>query len=241
MKYSKAFPLALLIILSTTALADTYAGDGAPVSGWTTGQGGNTYFNNTSFDGAWRNVGFCMAGGGMCNPLGGNPGALPFWADSATVAPENILFNATGTMNTATLLISIAGLKASDVFGVYNAADPSQMLVLGNGLGTSGSPFNLADLGWDQYGFYLSNQYGTFFSQSGVDGTADSGNQHFVVFQGEGSTYFVGMEDQPFDISDRDYNDILIKVQAIPEPSTLLMMCTGLLGAAGAIRRRFLQ
>jgi len=241
MKCSKIVPLALLVLISTAALADTYAGDGAPVVGWTTGQSGNTYFNNTSSDGGSKNVGFCMAGGGMCNPLGGNPGALPFWATSATIAPENIMFNATGPASTATLLISIAGLKSSDVFGVYNVADPTQMIALGNGLGVSGSPFDPVGLGWTQYGFYLSNQYGTFFSQSGLDGTADSGNQHFVVFQGDGGAFFIGMEDKPFDISDRDYNDILIKVQAIPEPSTLLMMCTGLLGAAGAVRRKFLR
>jgi len=115
------------------------------------------------------------------------------------------------------------------------------MLALGNGLGVSGSPFDPSGLGWTQYGFYLSNQFGTFFSQSGLDGTTDSGNQHFVVFQGEGGAFFIGMEDQPFDISDRDYNDILIKVQAIPEPSTLLMMCSGLLGAAGVIRRKLVR
>lgn len=239
MKCSKIILLGLLMLISAVAFADTYAGDGAPVVGWTTGQSGNTYFNNPSTDGSWKNVGFCMAGGGNCNPVGGNPGALPFWATTATIAPNNIIFNAT-TTNSASLLVSIAGLKSSDVFGIYNVADPSQKIVLGSGAGITSSGFNAADLGWSQYGFYLTNHYGTFLSQSGAEGSADSGNQHFVVFQGEGGTYFLGMEDQPFSTSDRDYNDILIRVQAIPEPSTLVMMCTGLLGAAGAIRRKFL-
>jgi len=240
MKYRRCVLVALLVVFSTALFADTYAGDGAPVSGWTAGQGGETYFNSTSFDGNWKNVGFCMAGGGNCNPISGNPGALPFWAVSPTDAPENILFNASGTGNTASLLISIAGLKGSDVFGIYNVADPTQMITLGSGAGVTSADFNPADLGWAQYGFFLSNHYGTFYSQDGVSGGADSGNQHFVVFQGDGGTYFLGMEDQPFSISDRDYNDVLIRVQSIPEPSTLLMMCTGLFGAAGFARRKLL-
>jgi hypothetical protein len=240
MKYSKFLVVALLLLLSSAVFADTYAGDGSAVSGWTTGEGGDTYFNHTSADGAWKNVGFCMAGGGNCNPLAGNPGALPFWSVSPTVAPQNILFDASGSANSVSLLISVAGMKATDMFGVYNVADPTQMVSLGSGVGTSATGFNPADLGWSQYGFFLSNSYGTFYSQAGVAGGADSGNQHFVVFQGQGGSYFLGMEDKPFNIADQDFNDILIRVQAVPEPTTLVLMASGLLAGAGALRRKLI-
>jgi hypothetical protein len=62
-------------------------------------------------------------------------------------------------------------------------------------------------------------------------------------------TFFVGMEDNvnggrgfgmaaAGSVSDRDYNDILISVQAVPEPSTYALMATGLAGMGMLARRR---
>src|SRR4029453_12923999 len=123
MKLSRVVLAVVLVILPATVFADTYAGDGSLVAGWTTGQSGTTFFNNTSFDGAYKNIGYCMAGGGNCNPVGGHPGALPFYGTSATVAPSNIVFNAGPSGSSAELLVSIAGLSGSDIFGIYNVAN----------------------------------------------------------------------------------------------------------------------
>jgi hypothetical protein len=113
--------------------------------------------------------------------------------------------------------------------------------------------------GGGDWGFYIRN---TFNSASGgclspthdcsdaTDGYAGPSFQQFVLMRSAGGPggfrYLVGVEDNALDLlnnpqfRDSDYNDYIVEVTVTPEPMSMALMATGLVGLAGAgfIQRR---
>jgi len=112
-------------------------------------------------------------------------------------------------------------------------------------------------LGGSDWGFYIRSTFnpntggcfGTQYDCSDANGGYSAAPfQQFVLLRSaDGSRYLVGAEDNKLDLlpnssfRDSDYNDYMVEVTVVtPEPMSMALMATGLVGLAGAgfVQRR---
>lgn len=98
--------------------------------------------------------------------------------------------------------------------------------------------------------FYPNAQANSYIMASDPVYSVDQTNHAYVttfpgdVALGIPSGIFLGMEDLPFGANDKDYNDTefvftnISQAAVTPEPDTLLLFGTGLMGTIGIARRR---
>ena len=189
-------------------------------------------------------------------------GSTPMLADSfiayptvGSVAPTTVLY-ANGSTVSAYFYSSSAGDEDTiSVFDITTGSYLSPKNQLDNHSSTqSGIPvtFSGANVG-DMIAFDLTNNAfpsGTIFSSDPTRSTDGINHAYVTPFSGligkaDISGLYFGMEDLPHGSSDLDYNDDDFVVSgvtagpAVPEPTSFVLLATGLLGAAGAVRRRF--
>ncbi len=143
------------------------------------------------------------------------------------------LWTAAGSISSA-MVIEVAGYAANNAFGIYNAADPSQMVQIFGGSAAGGATASTAAT-FASFGFYLQNSVAGFTWYSDSSLNAD-GLDHMVAYQGKGETlnlgsdagapagsvawdansYLLGWED--LSLGDWDYNDMVLTVSNVGLP-----------------------
>jgi hypothetical protein len=134
---------------------------------------------------------------------------------------------------TVTLLLELTAYRDRDEFGWFDSSDPSALNPLFRGVTNIGGKATFAPSA--SYGFYLRSPEGLYLS----NGFGDS-RTHFALFQPSGDDHFLmGVEDM-WHWADRDFNDFVVdvRVSSVPEPASMVLLGTGLLGLGAAVRRR---
>lgn len=224
------------------------------------------FFDNLSDDGVGCNVGFLLSNAPGVSSTCANQrpaGWLPFTG----AAPSSYYGNGTSASNylfaAGSYTIDVIYARGSTL-GDIAGSDTRW----GTYDGVSNVQTNLNGVGALPFSFYSATSWGFFIDiQDGVGGTAFSGlgagGRQAALFLGAGSnatsaggvisptggnqTFYVGLEDKSCAsntgpgcsrASDFDNNDVLLRIRSVPEPSTYLLMASGLLGLGLAARRR---
>jgi hypothetical protein len=151
-----------------------------------------------------------------------------------------------GTPFDITLLFADSSLDTGNaaqgtVFGYYVGNTFTPVYTVGDTFAPTDTELeDPATLG-NSYGFYVTVCYGGGFCETYTTGNGNTGNEsgaagwnHFALFQLASGNYAMGFTAADADVGEGlgDFNDVVVELQAIPEPGTIGTLALGLAGLA---------
>ena len=226
--------LVLLIFLPNVQAAIFHGSSSGYWQGWgTLNEDGTPYWDGNSWDSnLGANIGYYLTNTGAFNGSTAGPGPMAFWGVAGGGADSGYYWTKEPSkQGYFELKFEWAGMQNGNSFGWYDLTAPEVLHEIFSG---PDSPLKVKfAAATNDFGFYLKTENGNIWR------TSQNGDQFAVFSSGPGGMW-LAMEDLPYSSSDKDFNDMIIKVTSVsvPEPSTMLLLGLGLMGLAG-VRRKF--
>jgi hypothetical protein len=241
-----------------------------PISASNAGRtSGGWFYDNLSADqtasASECNVGFFALGQldncanmtpGTAANQGGYVGGTGWGSGGDGLQPAPFMFSGQYTYNLR-LVGAIAGRTSE--FGIFTFDDNGAYVFTAiPSFGAKQINSTYSVLAGSDWGFYIRNTFNpdnggcgpTSDCSDATGGYTESPFQQFVLLRSSGGPgafrYLVGVEDNALNLlpngsfHDSDYNDYIVEVTVTPEPMSMALMATGLVGLAGAgyVQRR---